>query len=78
MWPFSFVCTSHTLLHLRCIRKFGVRYIEFKYSESNFFSIVQKDFSEVRKFKTATVEEGNGRSDGTEVGGTEKTETRSA
>lgn len=44
VWPFSFVCSSHILPRLRRIRKFGVRYIEFKYSESNFFYCAERLF----------------------------------
>lgn len=44
-WPFSFVCSSHTLPRLRRIRKFGVRYIEFKYSESRCFYCAERQTS---------------------------------
>lgn len=42
VWPFSFVCSSHTLPHLRHNRNFGVGYIEFKYPERNFFYCAER------------------------------------
>lgn len=61
VFQFLLPCLLHTPCHSQGILgNFGVKFIEFKCANSHFFSIVQKDFFQVRAYMMVAAEKGNG------------------